>query len=1019
MKWTLVSLLFAATLTILDSTCAAQGTGALVGTVTDSSGGVVAGASVTLKNPATGVSRATNAKSDGVYEFPQLLPSAYDIEIAAKGFKVVSFRNVSVRVGITTTLDAQLEIGAANETVEVKAGAAATINTEDASLGTPFTENQISQLPLEGRNIVGLLSLQAGAVYLPTDDIRSGSIQGSRSDETTITLDGVSVDDPENQTAAYQSSLRVTLDSVQEFRTTTTNYGADLGRSSGAQVQLVTKSGTNTLHGSVYEYLRNTATSSNEFFNKAAGQKTPELNKNVFGASAGGPVIKNRFFYFANYEGLREVSGQAILQAVPSESLRDGVIIYPCASAGACPGGTVNGLTGPHSVPQGSFGLTPPQLAAIDPLGIGVDNAVTSYFNQYPVPNDPGQDGENFVGYRFTAPARTSDNTAIVRLDYKLDDSGSRTLFWRGNMQDDTVSNPQQFPGQPPSSGQRVLSKGMVAGFDAVVRTSLVNSFRWGFNHIQQDTGGLLSAGYILFNGLSPIVPPNPTSGRSPTTNEFRDDLTWSKGTHTFQFGADIFFNRIPRFSNVDSYDNAQVNEAALSGEGELFEPGLPTCTTPGCSMVPAVSPAFGIIWGQSTIALWGLVTRGTGDYNYDRNGVLQPVGAPVFRDFATDEYGAYFQDQWRIKPTLTFNYGLRYQLDSPPWELNGNQVSPTPGMGELFNLREQGMKEGVPSNAFPPISLNLSGPANNRPGYYNWDPKDFAPRVSLAWNPHPTSGLLRQIFGDGKTVVRGGYAIAYDRIGLAIANLFDTGGSGGVTGSFGLSETLQTPFGLLNESTAPRFTSPTAIPGSPLIPAAPPGGFPATPPLAGINVYTAIDDQLKSPYVHMFNMSVGRELGGGFTFEATYVGRLGRRLAVRKDYAMPEDLVDTKSGMDYFTAADILAKLAQANTPTQLVKSIPYFEDLFPGAAGKPPFNIYGVGSASTATQVIYDTFLGFHNDFGDALIFLDSSPTLDSKFGNFAYYTGQFCCAYGDSTIGVSNYNSLQLTQVPQFEE
>lgn len=1011
LKWTVVAVFIVAALGGLASTCAAQGTGGLVGTVTDSSGAVVAGANVTLTNPATGASRTTNTKSDGVYDFPQLLPSAYNLNVTAKGFKELSFKGVNVLVGITTTLDAQLQVGSANEAIEVRATAAA-LNTEDASLGSPFTEDQISELPLEGRNILGLLSLQTGAVYLPTEDIRSGSIQGSRSDETTITLDGVSVDDPENQTAAYQSSLRTTLDSVQEFRTTTTNYGADLGRSSGAQVQLVTKSGTNSLHGSVYEYLRNTATSSNEFFNKAAGQRTPELNKNVFGASAGGPIIKNRFFYFANYEGLREVSGKAILQSVPSDSLRDGVIIYPCANPSACPGGSVNGLTTSHPVPAGSFGLTPDQFAAIDPLNLGVDNAVTSYFDLYPSPNDPGQDGQNFEGFRFTAPARTSENTAIVRLDYKLNDSGTRSLFWRGNLQDDTLSNPQQFPGQPPSSTQRILSKGMALGFDAQLRSNLINTFRWGFNHIQQDAGGLLTSSYILFNGISPIVPPNPTSGRSPTTNELRDDLTWSKGTHTFQFGTDIYFNRIPRFSNIDSFDRAEVNEAALSGEGELFIPGLPTCTTPGCSAVPAVSPSFGITWGQASVGLWGLLTRGTGHYNYSKQGVLQPVGDPVFRDFATNEFAWYFQDQWRIKPTLTFTYGLRYQLDSPVWEVNGNQVSPTPGLGDLFDLRKEGMQQGVPSNAFPPISLNLSGPANNRPNFYNWDPRDFAPRVSVAWNPRPTSGMLRSILGDGKTVIRGGYAIAYDRIGMAIANLFDTGGSGGVTGSFGLTETLQTPFGSLNESTAPRLTSVTTIPGAPLIPPAPPGGFPATPPLAGINVYTAIDNKLKTPYVHMFNVSVGRELGAGFTLETAYVGRLGHRLAVRKDFAMPEDLVDPQSGMDYYTAGSILGKLVQANTPTQQVAPIPYWENLFPGAAGQPPFDIFGVGPASTATQVIYDTFLGFHNDYGDAMVFLDASPNLHSKFGNFAYYTGQFCCAYGQSTIGVSNYNSLQMS-------
>jgi len=1010
----------AAVLGLMKLACMAQAAGVLTGTVTDPSGALVRGANVTLTNPGMGIMRTGQTKSDGVYIFPQLAPSTYDLEVTAQGFKSASFRSVNVQVGITSTLDVQLQIGTGSQKVEVQGGATAPINTQDASLGTPFGEKQISQLPLEGRNIVGLLSLQTGAVYLPTSDGRSGSIQGSRSDESSITLDGVSIDDPENQTSAYQGSLRVTLDSVQEFRTTTTNYGADLGRSSGAQVQLVTKSGTNIWHGSAYEYLRNTATSSNEYFNKAAGQRTPQLNKNVFGAAVGGPIAKNRLFFFANYEGLREATAQPVVQAVPSNSLRDGVIIYQCETASQCPGGSVSGISASHAVPSGFFGLSPAQLASVDPLGIGLNSAVASYLDEYPAPNDPGQDGLNFMGYRFTAPIRNSNDTGILRLDYKLDSAGSKTLFLRGNIQDDTLNNAPQFPGEPPNSKTRVLSKGMVVGFDDLFRANLINSFRWGFTRLQQDTVGIATQAQVLFNGLSPLPATTRSSGRAAPTHEFRDDLTWNRGTHTFQFGTDVRFTRIPRFSNLSSINRAESNEAALSGSGQMFMPGRATCTSPGCSQVPAVSSGFGLIWAQSSVALWGLLTRGTGNYNYDRDGNILPSGAFVKRRYATNEFEWYFQDQWRIRPTLTLTYGLRYSLFSPPWETNGNQVSPTPGLSELFKLRGDAMTQGIPSNAFPAISLNLAGPANGRPGFYPWDKYDFAPRVAVAWNPHFSSGLRGKLFGDGKTVIRGGYAIAYDRVGLALANLFDTGGTGGRTGSFGLSLSLSTPFGSLNEATAPRFTGIFDIPGSPLIPPAPPPGFPATPPQGAQTVYTAIDNGIKTPYVNLINLTVGRELPGGFSVETSYVGRLGQRLLTRRDFAMPMDLVDPDSGMDYYRAGGKLAKLAQVGdpiglsvgTPTQQVQPIPYFENLFPGAAGHPVCDIYGVGAASTATQVIYDTFLCFRGDYGDALLFMDADPTLHSRLGRFAYFMDQFCCAFGSSTIGESNYHSFQLS-------
>ncbi|MEK7215737.1 MAG: carboxypeptidase-like regulatory domain-containing protein, partial [Chloroflexota bacterium] len=359
---------------------AAHATASRRGTVTDPPGAVVPGAEVKLTTEATGFSRPATAGSDGVYNFAQVAPGTYKFEATAQGFKTHVREHLAIQVGVASTLSVQLDVGAVTEVVEVTAATAA-LNTTDASIGNTFHENQIRQLPIEARNVVHLLSLQPGAVYVPSGDIRSGSISGSKSDQTNVTLDGVDVND--NQFGySYTAVLRVTQDSVQEFRVTTSNYDATEGRSSAAQVKLITKSWSNELHGSAYYYHRNTATSANEYFLKLgqarAGRpsEAPKLNKHIFGASAGGPIIKDRFFIFGNFEGLKLLRESPVLRAVPSASFRDGVLIYRCVNrtgSPACPTTTTTatGFASTHTVPAGHFGLGPTQLASLDPLGIG------------------------------------------------------------------------------------------------------------------------------------------------------------------------------------------------------------------------------------------------------------------------------------------------------------------------------------------------------------------------------------------------------------------------------------------------------------------------------------------------------------------------------------------------------------------------------------------------------------------------------------------------------------------------
>lgn len=1010
------------------SAWAQVGTAAVYGDITDPKGLAIVGAKVTVTNQATGLMRTKETDTSGHYEILALPPGTYKLRVEMKGFRTAVADNVNLAVDTTTKASLALEVGSVSETVIVSE-VAAPLNTHDASLGNVLLTKQIGEIPLEGRSIVALLSLQPGATFLPVrpqpgqDDMRSGSISGSRSDQTNITLDGVDINDPQNQTTAYQSSLRVTAESLQEFRVTTSNYDATEGRSSAAQVSLITKSGTNTLHGSLYWYHRNTATSSNEYFSKLAGLKTPKLLKHNFGGSISGAILKDRIFYFGNLEALRQISEVASLRSVPSASFRDGVLIYRCrtASDSRCQGGTVSGLTKTFDVPAGFFGVTPAQFAAIDPTGIGVNQAAVQYFQQYPLPNDPGRDGFNIMGFRFNAPIENKFYTGIARFDFKLDAAGNHNLYTRGTYQHDFFGSDPQFAGQPPRDAHHIEPKGVAVGYSAVITPRLLSTLRYGYTWFKDVQQGQRSSNISHFRFITDFLAQTPTNARSFSTHNIVEDMSYTHGSHTLQFGANLRFSRLPRFTNANSFHTAIANGSWLTGVGRRYLPGRSTCTTPGCSQVPAVASNFFAVWADSSINLWGILSQGTANYNYNKDGSTLPNGAAVARRYASNEFEFYIQDSWRLRPNLTVNYGVRYSLFSPPWEVNGLQVAPTPSFGEFFELRRRGMLAGIPSNQVPRISFDLAGPANQSKGYYPWDYNNFAPRLSIAYSPHLASGPLGWLTGNGKMVIRSGYSLVYDRIGQALATSFDSGGS------FGMSTNLTNPFGQLNEITAPRFTGFTNLPGAPLIAPAPPGGFPSTPPFGLFAITNSIDDTNRTPYAHMFDFGIGRELPGNMTLEIAYVGRRGRYLLSKWDLAMPLNLVDPASKMDYFTAASKLAVLAEVGdpigftvgTPVSQVPTIPYWENLFPGMVGNPICDVNGLGPAAynTATKAVYDLYLCFAPDYTTALQFLDQGGLCDalgscSKFGPFAYFHDQYSSLAAQSTIGRSEYHGMQLT-------
>ena len=512
----LLALVIAAWMAGTTTAAAQAGTAALSGTIKDEQGGALPGVTVTATN-AAGLVRSTSTDGSGTYHLLALPPGAYDIRAELSGFRTAVREKLTLPVDVTTRFDVQMAIGALTETISVH-GEVSPINVTDASLGNVISGSQVRALPLEANNVNGLLSLQPGAVYVPNAQVsdsrtgavlnidpRSGAVSGARADQSNITLDGIDVNDPQFGTS-YASALRMTLDSLQEFRVSTSNYGAEAGRSSGPQVSLVTRSGTNDFHGSANWVQRDTRFSSNAYFLKLAQleagdpSEAPKLDKKIFGGSFGGPIAKDKLFFFGNYERLNEDSEAPVLRDVPSLTMRDGVLVYPCAIAAECPGGSVRGFNNSHSIAPGNYGLIPGDLAVLDPLGIGPSRLATDYFSQFPTPNDSGIDGLNLVGYRFAAPIQNTFNTGIGRVDYRM--SGNHSLFGRFNLQDDEIVSAPQFDGQAPNTTRKVKSRGVALGWDAVLSSSMVNTFRYGLTTIKEDIVGLQTSSQVSFRNI-------------------------------------------------------------------------------------------------------------------------------------------------------------------------------------------------------------------------------------------------------------------------------------------------------------------------------------------------------------------------------------------------------------------------------------------------------------------------------------------------------------------------------------
>src|SRR5215471_17205251 len=417
-----------------------QNTSGVTGVVTDPNGAVVSGATVKLTDTKTKLEQTTTTNDQGVYSFVRVSPgTGYELTFTAQGFETLVMSSISLGVGITETHNAQLTLGSVANTVTVTSSGEATLNTTDATIGNVINTRQMSDLPIQIRNSpAALIGLQPGAVgnnVGTSSTNRVGSVTGSRADQGNITIDGI---DANNQATgqAFATVGNAPIDAIQEFRAVTTNPNAAEGRSSGGQIQLVTKGGSNQFHGSVREYNRTAATAANSFFNNAAGRHSdgtpvsprPQLTRNQFGGSLGGPVLKDRLFFFQDYEGRRDAQGVTYTRIVPLDSYRNGSLSYITNTAGCSAASRINTTPGCIST------LTPAQVAAFDPKGIGADISLLQFVNsRYPHANDLTLgEGINTGGFRFNAPSDRSDNTYTTRIDWSA--SEKHKVFGRFNI---------------------------------------------------------------------------------------------------------------------------------------------------------------------------------------------------------------------------------------------------------------------------------------------------------------------------------------------------------------------------------------------------------------------------------------------------------------------------------------------------------------------------------------------------------------------------------------------------------
>ena len=912
-----VALLFVVTIGSLVA-IAQTGTSNITGTVRDSSGAIVPGATVTAKNESTGVTYTQTISDSGVFAFSSLPVGNYTITVEKQGFKTLQKTGNALEVGTPLTVDLALAVGDVAETVTVTGGAEQ-LQTANATMGNVVEQKAIETLPLNGRNPLTLLLLEPGVVQRSFGGAGSGvHVNGSRDRAYNVTIDGIEAN--ESSVPNPVSNLyRINPDNIQEYKVTTNNATAEEGRNSGASISIATRAGTSDYHGTGFYFLRNEALNSNEFF--ANAQKTPKplIRMGQFGFEMGGPIRKNKTFFFGSYQYNRVDFTQPIDQTfgipiVYTASARAGVFRYfvPDPSNPLVIAGQTITRNSPLLVDPTTGALiagiglcaTPTSLrcirtydirsAANNPNNVAnrtLDSVVAAIIGPDPLPNNfTNGDGLNTGAFLWNPPTAIRGPAYAARIDHNFNQNNSmfvRYLFSDYNtLKGDPLNGrPQVYPTGPPLGEVFRRTSNLALSYRRVISPRMVNELTMGYARF----GFLFTQGEA--NPKWPDVPPfdfpsisesyitTPRTARWVTSPQILDNLSMVHGAHVVRTGMNFRFYR-----HVDQ--RGQPGGINVTPSVTFSQANRDPFTTAGGGFTAAANINTSddlVTLGNLINTLYGLPARFSQTF-------ISNLANDTFLPFKTgdsitlyaekhnlDQYNFYVQDEWKVRPNLTLNYGARWEFN-PPANTSPNAnvfVASTP-------------IAGTPLPATP--TVNAPGAVTFVPAKH-WYEGDFkwaiGPRFGLAWSPDFKSGFLRTLTGgNSRSVIRLGYGIAFD----TISSFQVTAAAGRIPGLV-QSCTTTFPFtsittGCVNSANINNTVSggfPQQLPA----PTVKPSSFFTPPQQLRSNApgnITVFAPKMQLPTVHQWNLSIQRELPWGLVMEAAYIGRRGEHLFMAYD---------------------------------------------------------------------------------------------------------------------------------------
>jgi hypothetical protein len=638
-------------------------------------------------------------------------------------------------------------------------------------------------------------------------------------------------------------------------------------------------------------------------------------------------------------------------------------------------------------------------------------NALAQAAQRYPANDFDTGDLFNTAGFRFSASTPVELNAHQLRLDYNLTESGSQQIFFRGSYQYDkqpvSFTNPQMYP-DTPARTRWYHPWGFAAGHTWAISSSMTNNFRYGLTRLSLSDLGDAGENFINFRF---IFDPNLATygfNRINPVHNISDDFSLVSGNHTMQFGTNIRVVRNARTEFSAAFDSGVTNPFFYESSGNVL---INPITNAGYSITSNADDLKAAL-----TAVVGRLSQYTARFNFDINGQPLPAGSPVAREFATEEYDLYAQDVWKISPSLTVTYGMRYGLSKPVYETGGFMARPNIPLGEYLERRIASADAGV--NYVEPIVINKTD------HFYNWDFNNFQPRVAFAWSPNFGENFLGSLLGNkGNSVIRGGFSITNDYFGQQLAVTFNSQNTLG----FASSQTI--PANTYNVTTrpAPLFTGfGMDIRSLPNITVPPALTFPQQRPgNSARRIESSLDSTLQSPVNYSWNVSFQRDLPHGMVLETAYVGRAARNLLAGRDAVQPNlNFRDPLSGQTWTEAATILERLRQANAPIASIAPLPFFENLYtPGSLDAILF-----GAGLTNTQAVYAMMplssrnpscatvggcFDLQNDWTTA------QDILDRFSGRRYFYQPQYGALAVYSTIASSDYHGATFSLRQRFQD